>query len=127
MRRAAGQASIEVVALVPVIIVVVAAVVQVLAAGSARERAGAAAEAGAVALLQDADPRAAVERALGAAGERADFVIDGHRVRVTVRPRAFAPPLGDLLAATAEADAGEHADSARRTVVRGGDGESARP
>ncbi len=127
MKRAAGQASIEVVALIPMLVVVVAAVVQVLAAGSARERAGAAAAAGAVALLQDADPREAIERALGPAAERADFVIDAHHVRVTVRPRAFAPPFADLLAATAEADAGEEGDSARRTVVRGGDGESARP
>jgi hypothetical protein len=127
MRRAAGQASVEVVALIPVIVVVAAAVAQVLAAGSARERAGAAAEAGAVALLQDADPKEAVERALGHALDRAEFVVDHHHVRVTVRPRAFAAPLADLLAATAEADAGEQAASARRTVVRGGDGESARP
>ncbi len=122
-----GQASIETVALVPVVVTAVAAVVQVLAAGSARERAAAAAEAGAVAMLQSADPQEAVERALGDAADRAEFTIEGHRVRVTVRPRAFAPPLADLLAATSEADAGEEADAARRTVVRGGDGDSARP
>jgi hypothetical protein len=127
VRRESGQASVEVVACIPVIVVVVAAVVQVLAAGSARERAGAAAEAGAVALLQEADPKEAVERALGHALDRSEFVIDGHHVRVTVRPRAFAPALADLLAATSEADAGEQGDAARRTVVRGGDGESARP
>jgi hypothetical protein len=127
MRRETGQAAVEVVAFIPVIVVVVAAIVQMLAAGSARERAAAAAEAGAVALLQEADPQEAVERALGPARDRADFVIDRHHVRVTVRPRAFAPPLADLLAATSEADAGEQGDSARRTVVRGGDGESARP
>jgi hypothetical protein len=127
MRRDSGQASVEVVALIPVLLVVVAAVAQVLAAGSARERAGAAAEAGAVALLQDSDPKPAIERALGHALDRSEFVVDKHHVRVTVRPRAFAPPLADLLAATAEADAGPEADAAPRTVVRGGDGESGRP
>jgi hypothetical protein len=127
MRRCRGQATVEAVFLLPAVVVVVAAVVQVLAAGTARERASAAAEAGAVALLQDADPKAAVERALGAATKRATFVIDGHHVRVTVRPKAFAPPLGELLSATSEADAGEEADSAGRTVVRGGDGEGSRP
>ncbi|MEA2125075.1 MAG: hypothetical protein QOI80_1857 [Solirubrobacteraceae bacterium] len=115
------------VAFLPVVAIAVAAVVQVLAAGSAHERASAAAEAGAVALLQDADPQAAVERALGPATRRATFVIDGHHVRVTVRPRALAPPLGELLASTAQADAGEEGDAARRTVVRGGDGEGSRP
>ena len=127
MRPARGQAAVEAVLLIPLVVVVVAAVAQVLAAGTAHERAAAAAEAGAVALLQDADPKDAVERALGAAAGRTTFVIDGHHVRVTVRPRAFAPALGDLLAATAEADAGEQADAAARTVVRGGDGEGSRP
>lgn len=127
MRPQRGQASLEVVLFIPLLVVVVAAIVQVLAAGSARTDADAAAEAGAVALLQDADPRQAMERALGDAAGRADLVIDDHRVRVTVRPRAFAPLLADLLAATAQADAGEEGSPARRIVVRGGDGESARP
>ncbi len=122
-----GQATVEFVALIPILVLVVAAVVQVLAAGSAHERAAAAAEAGAVAMLEDADPKAAIEDALGAASERATFVIDGRRVRVRVEPRAFAPPLADALASTEEADAGEEADAVARTLVRGGDGESSRP
>ncbi|MEJ7892396.1 MAG: hypothetical protein WKF94_07120 [Solirubrobacteraceae bacterium] len=40
MRDARGQASIELVALLPVVVIVVAAVVQVLAAGTARESSG---------------------------------------------------------------------------------------
>jgi len=128
MRRAErGQASIELVALLPVVVIVVAAVVQVLAAGTARERASAAAEAGAVAMLQDADPRAAIEAALGGSVDRSDFEIEGRHVRVTVRPRAFVRPLGELLAATSRADAGDQPDPVAPTVVRGGDGESARP
>jgi len=126
-RREAGQASVELVALLPVLVVAVAAVVQVLAAGTARERASAAAGAGAVAMLQDADPKAAVKDALGPAVERATFTISGRHVRVTVRPRAFAAPVAEALAATAEADAGEQADPVALTVVRGGDGEGSRP
>jgi hypothetical protein len=127
VNRQRGQASVELVALLPAIVIVVAAVVQVLAAGTARERAAAAAEAGAVALLQDADPRAAVEDALGGAVERADFEIEGRRVRVTVRPRSLAHPLGELLAATSMADAGPEVEPVSPTVVRGGDGESGKP
>ncbi len=127
MRLQRGQASVELVALLPVLVVVVAAVVQVLAAGTARERASAAAEAGAVALLQDTDPQAAIEAALGGSVERSSFTIDRRKVRVTVRPRAFAPGLGAMLAATSTADAGAQAEPVALTVVRGGDGESARP
>lgn len=122
-----GQAAVELVAFLPVVVIVVAAVVQVLAAGSAHERAGEAAEAGAVAMLQDADPEAAVERALGGDKARASFVVDGRRVQVTVRPRAFAPSLSRALAATVRADAGSEADPVARTVVRGGDGRGSRP
>ncbi len=127
LRRCAGQATVELVALIPFAVLVVAAAVQVLAAGSADERASAAAEAGAVALLQDRDPKAAVQDALGRAKGRASFTISGHRVRVTVRPRAFTDGLAELLAATSAADAGEQAASVGRTVVRGGDGESSQP
>jgi hypothetical protein len=109
------------------VVLVVAAVVQFLSAGSARETAAAAAQAGAVALLQDGDPQAAVEDALGDAADRSTIVIDGHRVKVTVRPRAFAPPVADWLEATATADASEQAPVAAREVIRGGDGESSRP
>jgi hypothetical protein len=127
MRGARGQASIELVALIPAIVIVVAAVVQVLAAGTAQERASAAAEAGAVAMLQDADPEAAIRDALGGAAERSEIHITGRQVRVTVRPRAFVPALGELLAAESKAYAGEEGDRVEPTIIRGGDGESARP
>ena len=106
MRRSSGQATIEIVAFIPLVVLVVAAVVQFLAAGDARERAAAAAQAGAVALLEDGDPEAAVQDALGDAADRSTIIIDGHRVKVTVRPRAFAPPVAGWLEATASADAG---------------------
>lgn len=124
---ATGQASVELVALLPLLVLAVAAAVQVLAAGTARERASAAAEAGAVALLQDADAKAAVEAALGGAAHRSTFAISGHHVRVSVRPRAFAAPLSELLEVTSTADAGEQAPAASATVVRGGDGAGSGP
>lgn len=125
--RQRGQASVETVACIPLVVFAVAAVVQFLSAGTAREKAAAAAQAGVVAILQDGDPEAAVRDALGHAVDRSTVTIDGQRVRVTVEPRAFVPPLGDLLAATSSADAGAHAPSVSRTVIRGGDGESSRP
>lgn len=127
MTRQRGQASVELVFLIPAIAIAVAAVAQVLAAGVARERAAAAAQAGAVAMLQDADVVAAVEDALGGSLERSEVAITARRVRVKVRPRAFTPALGELLAATAHADAGREADPVEPVVIRGGDGESARP
>jgi hypothetical protein len=122
-----GQASLELVLFIPLVVMVVMAVVQVLAAGAARETAASAAEAGALAMLQDADPAEAVKAALGGAADRAVVTLDGHEVRVTVRPRAFAAPIADLLAATSTADAGPRATAVSRTVIRGGDGESAHP
>jgi len=56
---ASGQASVELVALLPLAALIALAIGQLLAAGSARELAGNAAEAGAAALLQGTDPTAA--------------------------------------------------------------------
>lgn len=78
-------------------------------------------------MLQDTDPRKAIEAALGPAVARSTYVIEGRRVRVKVRPRAFAPLLAAALTSVQEADAGEEAGSVRRVVVRGGDGEDSRP
>jgi pilus assembly protein CpaE len=63
-RREGGQASVELVALLPLAALVALAIGQLLAAGSARELAGNAAEAGAAALLQGTDPTAAARAAL---------------------------------------------------------------
>src|SRR4051812_1377750 len=104
-RSCGGQASVELVAFIPLVVVVIAAVVQVLAAGSARETAAAAAQAGAVALLEDGDPEAAVKDVLGDALPRSTVVIDVHHVRVSVRPLALSATVADLLEATSSADA----------------------
>lgn len=124
-----GQATVELVALLPLLAAVVLAAAAVLAAGSAREAAGTAAEAGAVALLQDGDPAAAARRALGRdAIERATVKVEGRRVSVTVRPGLVPGPLARVLTATGTAHAGPGPAATTSTShVRGGDGEHARP
>lgn len=124
-----GQASVELVAVIPLLIAAVLAVVHVLAAGAASESAAAAAEAGAAAMLQDTDPAAAARQALSPSQTtRATIRVAGRHVTVAVRPRTPIGPLADLLTATSTADAGPGpAATGSTTVVRGGDGESARP
>jgi len=102
-----GQASVELVALLPLAALIALAIGQLLAAGAAGELAGNAAEAGAAALLQGADPVAAARAALpGWSRERASVRVAGRRVEVRVRPRTVVPVLADRLMATASADAG---------------------
>ena len=107
LRDASGQATVEVVALVPLVVAAVLAVVALLAAGQARELAGHAAAAGAMAMLQGGDPeRAARAAAPSLPRGRMDVQVTGRRVRVRVRPRT---PFGlgpRVLRATAVADAG---------------------
>lgn len=105
-----GQASVELVALAPLVAAAVLVCAQLLAAGAARELADHAAGAGAIALLQGSDPRAAAREAVpGWSRGRITVRVDDRRVRVDLRPRAFLPALGGLLAATGEAHAGPRA------------------
>jgi hypothetical protein len=104
---ACGQASVELVALLPLAALIALAIGQLLAAGAARELAGNAAEAGAAALLQGGDPAAAARDALpGWSRERAAVHLAGRRVEVHVRPRTVIPVLAGRLEASAAADAG---------------------
>jgi len=103
----AGQATVETVAWLPVLLAVVAAVGCLLAAGAARELAGHAAGAGAVAILQGGDPVEAARDALpGWSRERVTVRRRGRTVQVRVRPPIPVRRLADALAATARADAG---------------------
>jgi Flp pilus assembly protein TadG len=104
VRSARGQSTVEVVALLPLLLAAGLAVFSLLSAGRAEEVAGNAAEAGAVALLQGREPRAAARAALaGWPSERADVRLLGRRVTVRVTPRG---PFGARLRASATADAG---------------------
>lgn len=102
-----GQATVEVVALVPLMLAVLLAAAQLLLAGLAREQAGTAAQAGAMAVLQGDDPKAAAREALpGWARSRVDVRLRGRRVEVRLRPPAIVPRLAEGLTATVRADAG---------------------
>jgi hypothetical protein len=107
-RRDGGQATIELVGALPIVLAVCLALTQALAAGVARELADHAAEAGAVALLEDSDPSAAARAALpGWAHTRVAVTVSGTDVAVRLHPPTIVPGLGDLLDARAHAKAGE--------------------
>jgi hypothetical protein len=107
VRGERGQASVELVALLPLVLVVLLAVAQVLAAGLGRSLARDAARAGAVAVLQERDPRAAA-RAAVPGWVRARLVVRraGRVVTVRLRPPGLLPGLSRRLETRARADAG---------------------
>lgn len=106
-RAERGQASVELVALLPLTLILGLVIATVLGARSGAGEAGAAAQAGAMALIQDADAAAAVRAALPAASRaRARVRIRDRTVTVTVRPPTRIGFLPDRLAATASASAG---------------------
>lgn len=105
---ARGQATVEAVALAPVIVAVGLAILQLLAVGYAGVLAGNAAEAGALALAGGADARAGAKQALpGWSRARARVEVDGGRVEVYLRPpsplKALAEGLEVRAAAAVEA------------------------
>jgi hypothetical protein len=100
-----GQATVELVGLMPLVALIAIAAFTAVAALTAHEQAGSAAEAGAIALLQDRDARAAARAALPQGLERrAEIHLHGRRVTVKVRPRV--PLLARHLEATVTTDAG---------------------
>lgn len=102
-----GQATVELVALLPLALIVALVLAQALAAGRARELAGHAAEAAAVALVEGADPQAAARDALpGAAREKLRIRVRGREVTVRLQPPTLMPFLAGRLTARASADAG---------------------
>ena len=103
----AGQSTLEVVALLPTLALAALTILQVLLAGATGEYAAHAAEAGAVAILQDHDPAAAARSSLPAwTGRHVAVTVRGRLVRVRLRPRGLVPFVADALASTAEARAG---------------------
>jgi hypothetical protein len=106
-RAECGQATVELVAVLPLVVVVALAAGHALAAGAAAEMAAHASHAGAAALLQGGDPERAAREALPDwSRSRLAVEVKGRRVSVEVRPVAALPGLAKLLTAEARADAG---------------------
>ena len=94
-------------ALLPLVLLVGLALLALLAGRSAADDAGAAAQAGAMALVQGDDAAAAARAALQpAVRRRAQILVHGRRVTVTVRPATTPAFVAGALAASASADAG---------------------
>jgi hypothetical protein len=107
MRGERGQSTVELVAMLPLLLAVALAVAQLLAAGAAREYAGHAAEAGAVALLEGGDPEKAAREAVpGWTLSRLHVEVKGESVHVTVRPQGIVPPLAKAMETTSIARTG---------------------
>ena len=96
--REGGQAAVELLAALPVLVGLGLAVAQLLAVGYAAVLAGNAAEAGALALAARANPEASVRKALpGWSRARASVGVHGGRVTVRVRPPALVSALAHKL------------------------------
>ncbi|MEA2404438.1 MAG: hypothetical protein QOE08_1085 [Thermoleophilaceae bacterium] len=104
MRAERGQASVEVVAMMPALLMVGLGLLQLLAVGYSATLAGAAAEAGALAAAGGGDARGAA-RASIPGWSRAGMRLEqgGGRVRVTLRPPSPIRALGRKLAVEASA------------------------
>jgi hypothetical protein len=103
-RSERGQASVELLVLLPLLMVVGLAAAQVLALGYSSVLAGNAAEAAALALAAGGEPEAAVRDALpGWSRRQVDVARDGGEVKVRLRPPALFPPLARELEVTARA------------------------
>jgi hypothetical protein len=105
-----GQASIELLGLLPLVGLIALVALTMIASHTAGEQAGEAAEAGALVFLQGGeDPRSAAKGALSEeARKRTTITVSGRRIHVRVRPRVALPipGLADRLAGEAHADAG---------------------
>ena len=99
-----GQAALELLALLPLLLAVALAATQLLAVGYASVLAGNAAEAAALALAGGGDPRAAAHDALpGWSRARARLSITGGHVHVRLRPPTLLRALTGRLEVSATA------------------------
>ena len=104
MSRERGQASVELLGALPVVLLLGLAVFQLLAVGYAKVQAGSAAEAAALALVAGGDPRAAARESLpGWSRAQARVEHEDGDVRVSLRPPSPLPALARELEVHAEA------------------------
>lgn len=103
-RAERGQASVELIAAVPVLLLVALVCLQLLVAGYSLTLADGAAEAGALALASDASADDAARGALpGWARKRVEVSSGDGSVSVRLHPPTVVPGLGDLLAVSSQA------------------------
>jgi len=99
-----GQATVEAIAAIPLLLLAGTIALQLLLAGRALTLADGAAEAGALALAAGRPAEAAAREALpGWAEEDVEVTVRGGEVVVRVRSPSPLPRLGDLLAMTSSA------------------------
>lgn len=95
-----GQAQLEFIALLPVLIGLALLALQLMVFGYSQSLADGAAEAGAVAIAGGRPAAPAARAALpGWAGSRVDVAVEGGRVEIALRPPALMPVLGGRLEA----------------------------
>ena len=103
-RHEYGQAAVELLAVLPLVLTVAAVAAQLLAVGYSSVLAGNAAEAAALAVAGGGDPRAAAREALpGWSRAHARVSVGGGEVRVKLRPPTLLRPLADELEISATA------------------------
>jgi hypothetical protein len=101
MDRESGQATIELVAAIPLLLLAGAIALQLLLTGYALTLADGAAEAGALALAAGKPARNAAEASLPAwADDRAEVSVHGGEVTVRLRPPSLASAIAARLAVT---------------------------
>jgi Flp pilus assembly protein TadG len=99
-----GQAAVELLAAVPVVLLIALVTAQVMAVGYASVLAGNAAEAGALALAGGGDAREAARAALpGWSRARGQVAVTGGEVTVRLRPPTLLRALARRLELSAEA------------------------
>jgi hypothetical protein len=101
VNREVGQATVELVAAIPLLVLAGAVALQLLLVGYALTLVDGAAEAGSLALAAGRPARAAARDSLPAwAGDRVDVAVRGGEVRVRLTPLAVVPFLSNVLAVT---------------------------
>lgn len=95
-RRSAGQAQLELLACIPLLIAAGLIVLQLMSVGYSQSLADGSAEAGAIALTAGASAEEAARGALpGWAAGRVEVEVSGGRVAVQMRPPELLPGLGE--------------------------------
>ncbi len=103
MNREHGQATVELLAAIPLLLLAGAVALQLLLAGYALTLADGAAEAGALALAAGRPAKSAAEDALPAwAADKVEIGVRGGEVTVRLAPPSLLTAVGDHLAVTSE-------------------------